>query len=503
MRLFTALFVALVLCVTAHAASAQLIPDGAEPEKVADGYRFTEGPACGPDGCIYFTDIPAELILKYDPETGETETYFDGTGQANGLMFDPEGRLIGCTHGSRMLVHFNRISDIRWTAGAAGPNHFEGNKLNSPNDLAIDRVGNIYFTDPRYGNRDSMEMDVEGVYFRSAERNEDPDVDDGFDNESGVAFFKLLIRIEGDLTRPNGIVLSPDESILYIADNGTNEVFAYDVEAPGEIENKRLFARLNDGEGAGPDGMCVDAHGRLYAAGQGKIWIYNPDGSDAGVIAVGPACTNCTFGADGKTLYITANRGLYRIELNTDEPVAMRNWLQHPGVMIEVTAELPWPVNANAVPAIEINKDREPWQVQGGVGTAVSSARGGRRSTMREIWRPAGYRLVRVAFDSDADDSLILHIFDETPGPLSLVSEEGNFYSAIGYVLDHGGDSMDLSVRQARGIDQVGIEDLPEVEGADKLYVYFQVPIGETITGSAIRNDVISMDDPMSISEDE
>ena len=289
---------------TAWPASAQLIPDGAEPEKVADGYRFTEGPAAGPDGCIYFTDIPAELILKYDPETGETETVVEDSGQANGLMFFDDD-LYACEHGGR------RVS-VRWPDGNAEGTDvgtaFENKNLNSPNDLAIDGSGNIYFTDPRYGNRDSMEMDIEGVYFlRKANADED--------------WPYLIHRVAHDLTRPNGIVLSPDESILYVADNGTNEIFAYDVTAPGEIENKRLFARLNDGEGGGADGMCVDVQGRLYAAGQNRIWVYNPDGSAAGDFAVGPQCTNCTFGPDGKTLYITANRGLYRIELNTDTPL--------------------------------------------------------------------------------------------------------------------------------------------------------------------------------------
>ncbi|MFI4859701.1 MAG: SMP-30/gluconolactonase/LRE family protein [Phycisphaerales bacterium JB063] len=305
-----------LLAVSASPVAAQLIPADAEPEKVADGYRFTEGPAAGPDGCIYFTDIPAELILKYDPETGETETVVEESGQANGLMFRGNV-LFSCEHGTRTIGCRGIVPDS--LVDKVGPvvdeppvaRSYRNVRLNSPNDLDIDNAGNFYFTDPRYGNRDSMEMDIEGVYYI------------GLGEEVRSDQFDRLIplRIIDDLTRPNGIVLSPDESILYVADNGTNEIFAYDVKAPGEIENKRLFARLNDGEGGGADGMCVDALGRLYASGQGKIWVYNPDGSSAGVIEVGPQCTNCTFAADGKTLYITANHGLYRIELNTDEPL--------------------------------------------------------------------------------------------------------------------------------------------------------------------------------------
>lgn len=313
----------LALSLLASTAHAQLIPEDAEPEKVTDGYRFTEGPAAGPGGCIYFTDIPAELILRYDPETGETETVVENSGQANGLMFRDTWMFM-CTHRSRMLGVFiipprhqqqqGNFSLLQDGEIHALTSEFEGKHLNSPNDLAIDSEGHIYFTDPRYGNRDSMEIDVEGVYFVAWDRRAINDAE-LFDEDPELE----PTRIIDDLTRPNGIALSPDESILYVADNGTNEVFAYDVTAPGEIENKRLFAQLNGGEGGGPDGMCVDLQGRVYAAGQGKVWVYNPDGSAAGVISVGPQCTNCTFGADGKTLYITANRGLYRIELNTDE----------------------------------------------------------------------------------------------------------------------------------------------------------------------------------------
>jgi len=307
---------AIALTFFALPAIAQLIPEAAEVEKVADGYQFTEGPAAGPDGCIYFTDIPAELILKFNPETGETETVVQESGQANGLMFDAFDNLIACHHGLRLVSNVRILDGGRLFHGACKRN-FEGDLLNSPNDLDIDQDGNIYFTDPRYGNRDSMEMDVEGVYFQAAVLETEPD-----DEWAGM-LMGTLARIIDDLTRPNGIVLSPDESILYVADHGTNEIFAYDIEAPGEIDNKRLFARLNDGEGrGGPDGLCVDAQGRVYAAGQNRIWIYDPDGSAAGDISVGPACTNCTFANDGKTLYITANRGLYRVELNTDEPVA-------------------------------------------------------------------------------------------------------------------------------------------------------------------------------------
>lgn len=296
----------LLLCSTLSA-QGQLVPQGATPEKVADGYKFTEGPALSPDGGIYFSDIPASLILRFDPETGETEIIEEESENTNGLMFNHEGDLITCRHGAREVSIWSiQCGSERFRPAAS--QLYEGKKLNSPNDLDIDKAGNIYFTDPRYGKRKSMEMEIEGVYFQNLESN------DG-------SKMKPLVRLDADLVRPNGIVLSPDESILYVSDMPENYIYAYDVESPGKVTNKRVFARLNDGKGGGSDGMCVDHQGRLYATGHGKVWIFKPTGELAATIPVGKQTVNVTFGADNKTLYITANKGLYRITLNPDAPL--------------------------------------------------------------------------------------------------------------------------------------------------------------------------------------
>ncbi|MEM9020312.1 MAG: SMP-30/gluconolactonase/LRE family protein [Planctomycetota bacterium] len=334
-----------VLTLLAVPAVAQLVPEGAVVEKVADGYRFTEGPAAGPGGCIYFTDIPAELILKFDPESGETTTFREDTGRANGLMWF-EGDLYMCCHKARGILMYplhpgwpSVAEDLRRIVGenatdydplvpiikaarmrsARRDGHGDAVRLNSPNDLAIDSSGNIYFTDPRYGNREDMESDIEGVYFRH--------INSGVQNPGQPA----SARMDAELTRPNGIVLSPDESVLYVADHAANWVYAYDIVDPGQVENKRQFAQLNNGEGRGSDGMCVDVRGRVYATGQGKVWVFEPSGDLVTTIDVGPQTTNCTFAHDGRTLYITANKGLYRIELNTQEPLA--------AILIEITKD--------------------------------------------------------------------------------------------------------------------------------------------------------------------
>ena len=286
---------------------AQLVPEDVIPEKVADGYKFTEGPALAPDGCIYFTDIPAALILRFDPKTGKTAIAEENSGNANGLMFDHDGVLIACRHGAREVSSWSlKRSPQRFSPAVS--QRYNGKKLNSPNDLDIDKSGNIYFTDPRYGNRDSMEMEIEGVYFQGIESD-------------GNKAMKPLIRIDADLVRPNGIVLSPDESILYVADRKANYIYAYDIESPGKVKNKRVFARLNGGEGPGSDGMCVDQQGRLYATGFSKVWVFEPTGQLVATIPVAKPTINVTFAEDNKTLYITANKGLYRMSLNTDAPL--------------------------------------------------------------------------------------------------------------------------------------------------------------------------------------
>ena len=315
-RLLAAL---LLVTFTSLSINAQLVPKDAVPEKVADGYKFTEGPALGPDGCIYFTDIPAELILKFDPESGETKTAYENSGKTNGLMFVGD-KLYGCSHGERALLSFDTLSGKFQTVyDKLFELDDQGNKeyirFNSPNDLAIDSDKGFYFTDPRYGNRDNMETQVEGVYYYHIAV---PSEYSGSKKPPAIITFR---KIDTELTRPNGIVLSPDESILYVADHGANWIYAYDIESPGKVKNKRQFARLNDGKGGGSDGMCGDQQGRLYATGHGKVWVFEPTGELAATIAVGKQTTNCTFGADGKTLYITANKGLYRITLNTDAPL--------------------------------------------------------------------------------------------------------------------------------------------------------------------------------------
>lgn len=287
-----------VLCtvfVTLHAA-AQSAPDGLVVERVASGYRFTEGPAEGPDGAIYFTDTPNNRVLRFDPATGASAVFREDAGRANGLMFDAEGRLIACEGaaggGRRRLSRTEADATVTTLADA-----WEGKPLNSPNDLDIDATGGIYFTDPRYGNRDDVELDAEAVYYLAA---------DG-----------TLSRVIDDLVRPNGLILSPDEKTLYVADNAARKLIAYDIAEPGRLENPRPFSPMGPGHGGGCDGMSIDALGRVYATGDEGVYLFNPDGTQAALIATPERPANCTLARDGKTLYITARTSLYRVVLGT------------------------------------------------------------------------------------------------------------------------------------------------------------------------------------------
>lgn len=268
-------------------------------QKVATGYRFTEGPAVDAQGVIHFTDIPNERIHRYDPKTKKATVFREDSGRANGLLFDAKGALIACEGGRRRLV---RIEAEQTTVLAE---RFEGKRLNSPNDLAIDARGGIYFTDPRYGKQDDRELDFEGVYYRAP---------DG-----------TLTRVAKEAVKPNGILLDAAGTTLYVADNQRKLILAYDVVSPGELTNHRVFATLALRERGGPDGMARDAAGNVYCAGQGKVWSWDPKGVVRFELPMPESPTNCVVvDEDGWVLYVTARTSLYRVTRKAKAPPADR-----------------------------------------------------------------------------------------------------------------------------------------------------------------------------------
>ncbi len=295
-------------------ATGPVVDPAAKPEKVATGYKFTEGPAVDKAGNVYFSDIPNNAILKFDVATDKASVFRADSGRSNGLMFDAKGDLVACESARRRIarIPMNRAKpSIEASAGpAAGilapaenaadavlAGNYMGDRFNSPNDLEIDAKGGVYFTDPRYGPRDDMEMTVEGVYYISPTGQ--------------------VTRVIEDLQRPNGLILSKDGRILYVADNAAQTIVAYDVKADGTLAGKRLFAEMDKTKKGGPDGMTLDERGNVYAAGQDGVFIWDPTGKLITKIIFPEGPANCVFaGKDRNVLYVTARTSLYRIKMN-------------------------------------------------------------------------------------------------------------------------------------------------------------------------------------------
>ena len=257
---------------------------GAEVGKLAGNFQFTEGPAVCAEGNVYFTDIPNNRIHRWSTE-GELSTFRENSGGANGLFFDKDGNLLVCEGGNRQLVSINRQGDVTVLA-----DRFDNKRLNSPNDLWPDPKGGIYFTDPRYGDREDMEQDGEHVYYLKPDRGE-------------------LIRVIDDMVRPNGVIGTPDGRFLYVADHGDNKTFVYSINPDGTLSNKELFAP------EGSDGLTLDAEGNLYLTGEG-VPVYDSEGNKIDTIQVPERPANVCFGGKQKqTLFITARTSLYSVQM--------------------------------------------------------------------------------------------------------------------------------------------------------------------------------------------
>ena len=274
-----------------------ILPEGSAVERLATGFMFTEGPAWDVEGgYLLFSDIPANSIKKWSPQDGISD-FRVPSGKSNGLTRDGLGRLIACEHANRRVSRTEEDGTVVTVAS-----HYEGKKLNSPNDVIVKSDGSIYFTDPPYGldplfgTMEEQELPFYGVYRVSPDGNE----------------LSLLIRD----SVPNGLAFSPDESLLYVADTERNHIRVFDVNDDGRTSNGRIFAEIY-GEPLAPDGMKVDLNGNIYVTGKGGIWVLNPEGKRLGIIQVPQLPANLAWGdRDWKTLYITARSSLYKVRLN-------------------------------------------------------------------------------------------------------------------------------------------------------------------------------------------
>lgn len=252
-----------------------------EVRKLAGDMKFTEGPVADANGNVYFTDIPNRRIMKWDGKA--LSVFRENSGGANGLRIDRDGNLVVCEGGNRRVTRI-RIADGQVAVLADA---FGGRKLNSPNDLALDPRGGVYFTDPRYGKRDDLEQDREAVYYIPP---------------GGGA----PVRVAEDLVRPNGIEYA--DGILYVADPGAGKVYRYAVNPDGTLRDRREFAAV------ACDGLKADEKGNVYTTTRNGVEIFAPDGKPLGTIKVPEPPSNVCFG--GKTLYITARTSLYAVEMN-------------------------------------------------------------------------------------------------------------------------------------------------------------------------------------------
>ncbi|MGC3992227.1 MAG: SMP-30/gluconolactonase/LRE family protein [Chthoniobacteraceae bacterium] len=271
---------------------ATILPKDAKVELLQSGFKFTEGAALAPDGRIFFNDIPNNRTHVYNPATGEITVHREDTGAANGLKFDATGALLSCEGANRMVTRQPAAADLETIA-----REYEGKKLNSPNDLDLDAKGGIYFTDPRYGKTDDLEQPCEGVYYLPPGGGK-------------------LLRVVDSLKKPNGLAISKDQRVLYVADNALGSVHAFDINpADGTVSNGRVLTA----EAPVNDGMTVDKNGNLYVTTKEGVKVFNTEGKHLGTIIVPEVPCNCAFGAKGsKTLYITAQTGFYKIQTAVD-----------------------------------------------------------------------------------------------------------------------------------------------------------------------------------------
>ena len=285
-----------------------IVPQDAVIEVLSEGHEWVEGPVWVPElQSILYSDIPNNAVYRWS-EGEEASLWLqpagftgaiprEGESGSNGLALDAEGKLVLAQHGDRRLARMEAPWDAPASRFETLVGEYEGKRFNSPNDVAPRANGDLYFTDPPYGlqgGNEEKELDFQGVYRLAA---------------SGS-----LTLLTDELSRPNGIAFSPDQSILYVANSdGANQpvVMAYDVESDGGISNGRVFFE------SWGDGMAVDQEGNVYVTGpRGGVLIINADGEHLGTLLAPPRTSNATFGEDGSTLFVTANTRLVRIRLN-------------------------------------------------------------------------------------------------------------------------------------------------------------------------------------------
>ncbi len=288
MKRTTFLLSALCLLIAAQPATAQqsLVAPGAVVTKLADGFGFTEGPAANSNGDVYFVDDPNNKIHFWSVSEKKCSVFIAESAHANGMYVDKNDNLIVCEGGTGSVVSYTPAGERSVLANKFGERHF-----NKPNDLWIDPKGGIYFTDPVYGQNSPIVQGGEFVYYSLPDRS------------------KTIRVIESGIVKPNGVLGTPDGKFLYVADIGDRKVYRYTIKEDGTLTDQKFFAPH------AVDGMTMDEKGNVYLT-EAEVIIYSPEGKELERIETPERPANVCFGGPGgKTLFITACRGFYAIEM--------------------------------------------------------------------------------------------------------------------------------------------------------------------------------------------
>jgi gluconolactonase len=286
-----------------------LVDPAARVEHLAGGFIFTEGPLWRPEGVLWFSDIVGNVVRQWSPDGSVVEILrpggYEGThlpeggfNGPNGSTAGPDGAVMLCQHGHRRVVRIDRERRVSVVV-----DRYDGRRFNSPNDVVFRANGAMYFTDPPYGlprqDDDPLkELPWNGVFMLSHGK---------------------LEPVVTTLPRPNGLAFAPDDRVMYVANSEEDHRYwmRYEVAADGALTHGTVFRDVSaEPEPGLPDGFKLDVHGNIFTTGPGGIWVMTPEGRHLGTIVLPEQPANCAWGDDGRTLYITANTGLYRLRTN-------------------------------------------------------------------------------------------------------------------------------------------------------------------------------------------
>jgi gluconolactonase len=279
----------------------ELVEEGSSVERLATGFTFTEGPIWHPtEQYLLFSDMPGDVRRKYTPD-GTVVEVRNFSNKCNGMTYDADLNLLVCEHVTSSLVRESPNGSRKVIASK-----YEGEELNSPNDVVVHSTGAIFFSDPWYGRMPGFghprarRLGFQGVY-RIAPGGGDPE----------------LVVDKDEFGMPNGVCFSPDESLIYVNDTPRAHIKVWDLDASGNLSNGRMFF---EGIGSGvieegiPDGMKCDEQGNIWVTGPGGIWVISPAGEHLGTINVPENTGNLTWGGeDWHTLYIPSSTSLYSL----------------------------------------------------------------------------------------------------------------------------------------------------------------------------------------------